>query len=119
MEFLKENALEFEEIAKEKLKEGSLRMAAFCLEQSFQLLLKYFLVKKVGDFPKTHSLIRLAKEAGKLSKKIERFRKKHLFLLGSIERAYLGARYYPMEFSEKEIKVGLRVLGEFKKIVIE
>jgi HEPN domain-containing protein len=44
-------------------------LAAFHLEQSLQFLLKYYLFRKLKDFPKIHSLTQLLKEVGKTYQK--------------------------------------------------
>lgn len=62
-ELLKKRALEFLENAKENLEKKRFDLAAFNAEQSLQLLLKYFLFIKAGDYPKTHSLKTLFKLA--------------------------------------------------------
>ena len=118
MEFLRENAMEFEKTAREKLEQGSVKMAMFCLEQAFQLYLKYFLAKSIGDFPRTHSLRRLVKEASKISDELLAFSREYSDLLGNVERAYIGARYYPMEFDRGDVERGLKALEIMKRLIL-
>ena len=70
-EFLKERAESFFRDAELAIKETRWNSAAFHLEQACQLYLKYFLFKKIGDFPKTHPLRRLLKSIGKAYSKEE------------------------------------------------
>lgn len=70
-EFLKARAESFFRDAELAIKESRWNSAAFHLEQACQLYLKYFLFKKIGDFPKTHPLRRLLKSIGKAYSKEE------------------------------------------------
>ena len=65
-QFLKDRAKEFWEEALALTEKEKFNLAAFHLEQACQLWLKYLILKKIGDFPKTHyfhELVRAFAEA--------------------------------------------------------
>ncbi|MEM7819041.1 MAG: HEPN domain-containing protein [Candidatus Aenigmatarchaeota archaeon] len=116
-EFLKERAESFFRDAELAIKETRWNSAAFHLEQACQLYLKYFLFKKIGDFPKTHSLRRLLKSIGKAYSKeedIDNFVERNEEVLFSLEQAYIVSRYLPVEFSEKQVN---KMLQFFKELL--
>lgn len=116
-EFLKERAESFFRDAELAIKESRWNSAAFHLEQACQLYLKYFLFKKIGDFPKTHSLRRLLKSIGKAYSKeedIDNFVERNEEVLFSLEQAYIVSRYLPVEFSEKQVN---KMVQFFKELL--
>ncbi|MEM3467639.1 MAG: HEPN domain-containing protein [archaeon] len=116
-EFLKERAESFFRDAELAIKESRWNSAAFHLEQASQLYLKYFLFKKIGDFPKTHSLRRLLKSIGKAYSKeedIDNFVERNEEVIFSLEQAYIVSRYLPVEFSEKQVN---KMLQFFKELL--
>lgn len=116
-EFLKERAESFFRDAELAIKETRWNSAAFHLEQACQLYLKYFLFKKIGDFPKTHSLRRLLKSIGKAYSKeedIDNFVERNEEVIFSLEQAYIVSRYLPVEFSEKQVN---KMLQFFKELL--
>ncbi len=54
-EILRRRAIEFLKTAEFLFSQKSFDLVAFHLGQFCQLYLKYALLRKVGDFPKTHS----------------------------------------------------------------
>lgn len=116
-EFLKERAESFFRDAELAIKESRWNSAAFHLEQACQLYLKYFLFKKIGDFPKTHSLRRLLKSIGKAYSKeedIDNFVERNEEVIFTLEQAYIVSRYLPVEFSEKQVN---KMLQFFKELL--
>lgn len=99
------------------MKESIYSLAAFNLEQSLQLLLKYFLAEKVGDFPKTHSIKILIEEASKLCPNIGKIAKKNISIIGNIESAYILARYFPTEFRKEEVEEMIRFFKLCKEAI--
>lgn len=84
IDFLKERAEDFLSNAKDLIKKGVYPLAAFNLEQSLQLYLKYYLYLKLKKYPKTHFLGELLRGIGKAYKKekeIEKIIEKMLILL--------------------------------------
>lgn len=116
-EFLKERAESFFRDAELAIKESRWNSAAFHLEQACQLYLKYFLFKKIGDFPKTHSLRRLLKSIGKAYSKeegIDNFVERNEEVIFGLEQAYIVSRYLPVEFSEKQVN---KMVQFFKELL--
>ena len=114
MEVLRERAEAFLENARRLLADRSFDLAAFSLEQFCQLTLKYKLLLKTGTYPRTHSLIRLLRELGRLSKpeEAEKFIERNVLYLTKIEDAYIGARYLPRRYEEAEVRQLLRFVEE-------
>ena len=114
MEVLRERAEAFLENARRLLADRSFDLAAFSLEQFCQLTLKYKLLLKTGTYPRTHSLIRLLRELGRLSKReeAEKFIERNVLYLTKIEDAYIGARYLPRRYEEAEVRQLLRFVEE-------
>lgn len=115
-EIFKERAQEFIFNAKNSAKRKKYDVAIFNLEQAVQLFLKYLLGKKLGDFPKTHSIIFLLREIGKAYSKekfVEIFIKENISNLEFLESAYINTRYLPHYWSKEHWK---EVLSFFNKI---
>jgi len=115
-EKLFERAKKFLKEAEDDIKKGFFDLAAFHLEQSLQLLLKAILAKKVGYFSKTHSLEILKEEIKKVEPKIFRLLEKNKIILANLERAYIGARYLPFEYSKEEVEEMLKFVKKVFKI---
>jgi len=103
IDIFKERAREFVFNAKTSAKRRKYDVAVFNLEQAIQLFLKYLLAKKLGDFPKTHSITFLLKELAKAYNKeklVEIFIKENLSMLSILESAYITTRYLPHHWSK-------------------
>jgi len=116
-EFLKENASSFYRNAKYLYENGEYNLAAFNIEQAMQLMLKYFLAVKVGDFPRTHSLRRLFREVKDVCPELWRFYESHASVVGNIESAYIASRYYPIRFGKIEVEEMINTYVEFLKVL--
>ncbi|MEM5791031.1 MAG: HEPN domain-containing protein [Candidatus Aenigmatarchaeota archaeon] len=119
-ELLKRRALDFLNNAKELFRKKIFDISSFNIEQFCQLYLKYKLFKKVGEFPKTHSIRDLLVELGKVSKKkneIEKFLKSNISVIKNLENAYITSRYIPIEFEELEVEEMLKFARNFRKFV--
>lgn len=105
LEFLKKRAGKFHSYAVAAFKSGDYEMAAFHIEQSLQLYLKYTIGDLLGDFPKTHSISRLLENVTKASgdKSFSAFVEKEPNIVSNLEEVYLTARYLPAEFTEKQV----------------
>ena len=119
MEFLRENADAFLRNAKDLFEKGEFKLSAFNTEQAVQLYLKHLLAEKVGDFPRTHSLKRLFREAGSLCPKLFKMLEENSALIGDLESAYIGSRYYPMEYLESEVRQMIELADEIKEVTRE
>ncbi|MEM5828004.1 MAG: HEPN domain-containing protein [Candidatus Aenigmatarchaeota archaeon] len=101
-EKLLERAKRFLKEAEDDIKKEFYDLAIFHLEQALQLLIKHILAKEVGYFSKTHSLRVLAEEVKKVKPDLAKFLKKNENLLLELERAYIGSRYLPFDYSREE-----------------
>ncbi len=107
-DFLKERAEGFLRDANFAISEKRWNSAAFYLEQACQLYLKYYIFRKLKDFPKIHDLDKLLEELEKAysqnKKEIEKFRKENAIVISALNQAYITARYLPVEFTENQVK---------------
>mgnify|MGYP000300611474 CR=1 FL=1 len=109
IEILKSRALRFLSKAKSDLEEGDFDIAAFHVEQAIQLILKYELAKRIGYFPKTHSLSRLFDELSTIKKDAKSFYKRNLVIFKLIEDAYIASRYLPRKYEREEVESMIRL----------
>jgi len=119
-EILKERALKFLKNAEKLLNDGIYDLAAFNLQQSVELYLKYKLFLIAGEYPKTHSLKRLIKEISKFLKKeqeVRIFMEENIDRISNLENAYITARYIPTEFERKEVENMLEVARKIMEFV--
>jgi HEPN domain-containing protein len=72
-EILRERAEAFLENAEKLVAEGKYDLAAFCIEQYCQLMLKYKLLLKTGTYPRTHSIIGLLRLLSSMSRDAKTF----------------------------------------------
>ncbi|MDK2876591.1 MAG: hypothetical protein PWQ22_1001 [Archaeoglobaceae archaeon] len=107
IEILRKRAEKFLENGEYLLSKGVLDLAAFNIQQSVELYLKYRLFLLVGDYPKTHSIKRLLKEIGKVTGKLEevqKFMEENIDCISNLENAYITSRYIPAEFEKIEVE---------------
>ena len=109
-ELLRERSMLFLEEAKKLYGERKYDLAAFMLEQSIQLYLKYLLLVKVGTYPRTHSLSRLLQELEGIFPEAREIRREYAVELGAIEDAYIMSRYMPRRYSREEIERFMQVV---------
>lgn len=102
--FLKRRALAFLDIARINYEKGYYDLVLFHVEQFLQLYLKYLLFRKIGDYPRTNSLIRLIKDVIKVYKEesVEKLLQENMEALYLLEEAYITSRYLPRQY-DKEI----------------
>jgi HEPN domain-containing protein len=110
-----DRARKFDDASKFFFDKGIYDLAAFHVEQAFQLYLKYILARELGYFPRTHSIYKLFKEASKIDAEFRSFYEEHEIILKDVEDAYLLARYFPREYSKTEVEKMLKVMEEFKE----
>ena len=120
-DFLKEKAETFLEDAQYDISREKWFAAAFHLEQTVQLYLKYFLFKKYGDYPKIHSLNELFDEFKKgfpeKSKEIEKIQKDKASVIGDLNQAYITSRYLPVDFTRQQIEKMLEFATDLIKFL--
>ncbi len=93
-EFLRKNADSFYRNAKQLLEQGEYNLAAFNLEQAMQLMLKYLLASRLGEFYEDNASV-----------------------VGNVESAYIASRYYPVDFQEVEVREMLSAYEEFLEVL--
>lgn len=119
-DFLVKRAQSFLENAKDLLQKGEYSLAAFNLEQTSQLYLKYYLFLKLKDFPKTHSLSELLLDIGEVygdKQAVEKLRIKNASVIGDLEQAYISSRYLPVEFYFPQVKEMEKFVGKLIKFL--
>jgi len=116
MLFLKEKSKKFYHNAIYLFEKGDYDLAAFNLEQSCQLLVKYFLAKKMGEWPKTHYLVQLIKMLSEAyeSKEIHDYLKENELFFDDLSDAYFTSRYFPKEFSKNLIE---KLIDNYKNFI--
>ena len=107
IDFLKKRAESFLRDANFAISEKRWNSVAFHLEQACQFYLKYYLFKKLKDFPKIHDLDELLNELKKVysRKEIGEFIKENAAVISALNQVYITARYLPIEFTEDQVKV--------------
>ena len=121
-EILRKRAFSFLSNAEFLFKRKDYDLAAFNIEQFCQLFLKYKLLVKIGDFPKTHSLTELFRQLIKTLKKNQRNKLKKFFssninVIKNLESAYITSRYIPIEFSKEEVDSMLKFAKKFSRFI--
>ena len=121
-EILKERSEKFLKNAEQLIDQEIYDLAAFNIQQSVELYLKYKLLLSVGSYPKTHSIKRLLREIGKATNKIDKvakFIEENIDRISNLENAYIMSRYYPSEFEKREVENMLSVAKSIRKLVDE
>ncbi len=119
-ELLKKRALSFFRNAQSDYEHGEYDLVLFHVEQSIQLYSKYLLYRRIGDYPNTHSIIKLLKDVAKVYayEELNRFMNNNLEALYLLEEAYISSRYLPREYdldiAARILKLGENILGVFK-----
>ncbi len=120
IEVLRERSEKFLKNAKDLIGQGIYDLAAFNLQQSVELYLKYKLFLLSGDYPKTHSIKKLLKEIGRISGKddaVSKFVTNNIDRISNLENAYITSRYIPSEFERTEVINLLEVAEKIRKFV--
>lgn len=105
IEFLKKKAQRFWKNALNLYSDKVYDLAAFNLEQTLQIYLKYLIAKKIGEWPHTHYLSTLIKELSQIYEKeniLEFYSQNELFF-DNLEDAYFISRYFPKEFTQNSV----------------
>ncbi len=115
MDFLRKNSLKFLEEARESFRKGDYAFTMLFVEQAAQLALKYFLAKKFGDFPKTHSLKLLFELAE--DDALTNFYRENIDLIREIELAYIASRYMDVEYTKSVAERSLRLVEKLIEVI--
>ena len=118
-ELLLKRGREFLEESRLALREGRYDVACFLAEQGAQLVLKAYLLRYVGDYPRTHDLRRLAGELlkAKSSNELKKFLKERRISLIALEDAYLASRYFSRSYAKEDAEKLLEVAEELVGVV--
>ncbi len=102
-DFLRRRAEAFLDVARADYERGYYDLVLFHVEQFLQLYLKYLLFRRLGDFPRTHSLTRLFKDVIEVygDDALRDFYRDNLEVLYLLEEAYITSRYLPREYDEE------------------
>lgn len=119
-EILKDRGLRFYKNAVELYNRGEFDLSAFNLDQASQLLLKYSIWEKLGDFEKTYEISKLlndykklVKDSGKIDEIIKRYKKTII----DLEVAYIESRYLPSTFFKDQIEDMINFVQELIDII--
>ncbi|WP_052178018.1 HEPN domain-containing protein [Thermocrinis jamiesonii] len=116
IEFLKEKSRKFYANALYLFEKGDYDLCAFNLEQACQLLLKYLIAKRTGDWPKTHyleQLLRTLSEVYEIPEIYQYYLDNELFF-DDLTDAYFTTRYFPKIFTKS---LAEKLLKSFKNFV--
>lgn len=107
--------------AKDLIEEGVWDLAAFNLEQYCQLTLKYKLLVHTGAYPRRHSIVRLVRDLSSVSEELQCLLEdtENVVYLTKIDDAYIGARYLPRRYEEREVKGMLKFIEEVFQPIVE
>jgi len=119
IQVLKERAFAFLRNAKRLFDDGEYDLAAFSIEQFFQLILKYKLLVKTGTYPRTRSMVRLLRELDSASpgKNLATFIDSEIMNITKVEDAYIVSRYLPRRYEKSEVWRLLEFADNFKEAI--
>jgi len=110
LEFLKKRALEMLTLAGKAFELGMYNLALFNCEQAIQFYLKYLLAKRVGEYPKTHSIDVLLSELREVGAEPPELPD---MILDLLEEAYITSRYLPKNYSKETAMNILRFAEDY------
>ena len=115
VDFLKKRAESFLKNARDLIQKEDYPLAAFNLQQTAQLHLKYYLFLKLKKYPKIHLLGELLKGIGivyKKEKEINKIIDENSNIISDLNQAYFTARYLPAEFFKPQLENMLKFVEE-------
>jgi len=100
--------------ALDSLGSGDYDVASFLSEQAVQLYLKSILLRKLGDYPRTHSISILISILKRLSdfEDLVRFLENKRIEVRFMEDAYIASRYMIREYTREEAELLVSVAKE-------
>ncbi|MEM1831279.1 MAG: HEPN domain-containing protein [Desulfurococcaceae archaeon] len=119
-EILRRRAESFLRHAFDDFERGDYDLVLFHVEQAIQLYAKYLLYRKLGDFPKTCSIVSLLRDLSRIyeSRELESFVNSRIELLYLLEESYITSRYIPREYdleiAKRALELGKKLLEVFK-----
>jgi HEPN domain-containing protein len=116
LEFLKKRASEMLTLAGKAFELGLYNLTLFNCEQAIQFYLKYLLAKRVGEYPKTHSIEVLLSELREIGAEPPEMPN---MILDLLEEAYITSRYLPKDYSKETAMTILRFAEDYVKRLSE
>jgi HEPN domain-containing protein len=115
-DLLKKRVLSFLRDAKTDFENGDYDLVLFHVEQFVQLYSKYLMYRKIGDYPKTHSLMRLLNEIVKIYSDcgLKELLNEYLEAFYLLEESYISSRYLPREYDRN---IASRILNLSEKLL--
>lgn len=115
-ELLRRRALSFLMDARVDFERGDYDLVLFHVEQFIQLYIKYLLYRRIGDYPKSHSIVRLMRDLARVygDESLNEFIGGNLETLYLLEEAYISSRYLPREY---DAEIASRILRFGEKIL--
>ena len=117
VEFLRRRSRNAYSLAREAFERGDYDWAIFLLEQSLQLLVKYYLADKLGHYPRSHSISKLLEEAAEVNVKFREFLGKYRDAIGLVEDSYILSRYIPRSYAREEVENKFYLYELLNKII--
>ncbi len=111
-----EKARGFEEMAQINFEKQRYDLAMFCLEQAVQIYIKSKLLELVGEFPRTHDLVKLLRELDVVYS-VGNFIEENFDAITKLVDAYITSRYYTREFYKEEVEKSLDFIKKLKKVL--
>ena len=103
-------AKHFLRVSEFDVREGRYDIALFHLEQAVQPAVKAYLLRELGDFPRTHSLHDLIEVSG--SDCLQRLAEEYWYVVDILEDAYTGSRYFIRRYGRREYEAAKRFVEE-------
>ena len=73
-------------------------------------MLKAYLLREIGDFPRVHSLADLLEAAGNPC--LDRLSREQWYVIDILDDAYTGSRYFIRRYGEREYRAARRFVEE-------
>lgn len=117
-EVLRRRAESFVRHAIEDFNHGEYDLVLFHVEQAIQLYAKYLLYRKLGDFPKIHSIVKLLKDLARVyeSRELESIISSSIELLYLLEESYITSRYVPREYDQEIAAKALELVRKLQEV---
>jgi HEPN domain-containing protein len=112
---LAERARYFLRISRNDSINGRYDIALFHLEQALQLGVKAYLLREKGDFPRIHDLSELIELSDNYC--LKRLGENRWYVVSILSDAYIGSRYLPRKYSEREYRSARKFVEDALKCV--
>lgn len=110
-----ERARHFYRVSEYDVSSSRYDIALFHLEQAVQLAVKAYLLKAVGDFPRTHSLRDLIEITE--NQCLKQLADEKWYVVDILEDAYIGSRYFIRRYGDKECSEAKKFVEEVFKCI--